>query len=123
MTKGIIFVGMDVHQHSIDLTVAENGHDGAVTHFAAIGGDLAALDGALATLRQRGAELHFVYEAGPCGYGIYRHLRAAGLACAVVAPSAGAEEGRRPREDRPARFAHVGGAAPRRGAAADLRPR
>ena len=87
MTKGIIFVGMDVHQHSIDLTVAENGHDGAVTHFAAIGGDLAALDGAVATLRQRGAELHFVYEAGPCGYGIYRHLRAAGLRCAVVAPA------------------------------------
>jgi hypothetical protein len=25
---------MDVHQHSIDLTVAESGHDGAVTHFA-----------------------------------------------------------------------------------------
>jgi transposase len=78
---------MDVHQHSIDLTVAESGHDGAVTHFASIGGDLAALEGAVATLRQRGAELFFVYEAGPCGYGIYRHLRQAGLACAVVAPA------------------------------------
>src|SRR4030095_345541 len=82
-----MFVGMDVHQHSIDLTVAESGPDGAVTHFASIGGDLAALDGAVATLRQRGAELFFVYEAGPCGYGIYRHLRQAGLACAVVGPA------------------------------------
>ena len=87
MTKRIMFVGMDVHQHSIDLTVAESGHDGGVTHFASIGGDLAALDGAVATLRKRGAELHFVYEAGPCGYGIYRHLRQAGLNCAVVAPA------------------------------------
>src|SRR4030095_16833707 len=87
MTKRIRFVGMDVHQHSIDLTVAESGHDGAVTHFASIGGDPAALDGAVAPLRQRGAELFFVYEAGPCGYGIYRHLRQAGLACAVVAPA------------------------------------
>src|SRR4030095_1576565 len=87
MTKRIRFVGMDVHQHSIDLTVAESGHDGAVTHFASIGGDPAALDGAVAPLRQRGAERFLVYEAGPCGYGIYRHLRQAGLACAVVAPA------------------------------------
>ena len=87
MSEAITFVGMDVHQYSIDLTVAEGGHDGAVTHFASIGGDLAALDRAVATLRQRGTALHFVYEAGPCGYGIYRQLRAAGLACAVVAPA------------------------------------
>jgi transposase len=87
MSEAITFVGMDVHQHSIDLTLAEGGHDGAITHFASIGGDLAALDGAVATLRRRGTALHFVYEAGPCGYGIYRHLRAAGLACAVVAPA------------------------------------
>lgn len=82
MSEAITFVGMDVHQDSIDLTVADGGHDGAVTHFASIGGDRA-----VATLRQRGTALHFVYEAGPCGYGIYRHLRAAGLACAVVAPA------------------------------------
>jgi transposase len=87
MSDGITFVGMDVHQHSIDLTLAEGGHDGAITHFASIGGDLDSLDRAVATLRARGTALHFVYEAGPCGYGIYRHLRAAGLACAVVAPA------------------------------------
>lgn len=87
MQERSMFVGTDVHQHSIDLTVAESGHGGAVTHFASIGGDLAALDGAVATLRQRGAALHFVYEAGPRGYTIYRHLREVGLACAVVAPA------------------------------------
>ena len=27
------------------------------------------------------------YEAGPCGYGIYRQLTALGIACTVVAPS------------------------------------
>ena len=31
-----MFVGMDVHQHSIDLTVAEGGHDGPIRHFASI---------------------------------------------------------------------------------------
>jgi transposase len=38
-------------------------------------------------LQTTGAELRFVYEAGPCGYEIYRHLRAKGLQCDVVAPS------------------------------------
>jgi hypothetical protein len=34
-----------------------------------------------------GSHLHFVYEAGPCGYQIYRHLTSQGLECDVVAPS------------------------------------
>jgi transposase len=29
----------------------------------------------------------FAYEAGPCGYWLYRYLRRQGLACTVVAPS------------------------------------
>jgi transposase len=31
--------------------------------------------------------LRFVYEAGPCGYGVYRTLTALGAACLVAAPS------------------------------------
>ena len=31
--------------------------------------------------------LQFVYEAGPCGFGIYRHLTTRGEACVVVSPS------------------------------------
>jgi len=34
-----------------------------------------------------GAELRLVYEAGPCGYVIYRHLRERGLHCTVVSPA------------------------------------
>jgi transposase len=29
----------------------------------------------------------FVYEAGPCGYGLYRYLTGKGFGCHVVAPS------------------------------------
>lgn len=65
MSQATTFVGMDVHQRSIDLTLAEGGHDGAITHFASIGGDLDSLDRAVTTLRQRPTELYFVYEAGP----------------------------------------------------------
>jgi transposase len=38
--------------------------------------------------REFGAEvLLFCYEAGPCGYGLYRQLLALGHGCQVVAPS------------------------------------
>jgi transposase len=35
----------------------------------------------------RGSEPRFVYEAGPCGYKIYRHLRQQNFECIVAAPS------------------------------------
>ena len=31
--------------------------------------------------------MHFVYEAGPCGFGIFRHLTNRGEDCMVVSPS------------------------------------
>jgi transposase len=82
-----IYVGMDVHKDSIDIALAEAGARGEVRHYGSIGGDLTALDKAVRKLRSAGHPLHFVYEAGPCGYTIYRHLSAQRLACAVVAPS------------------------------------
>src|SRR5689334_18817733 len=39
------------------------------------------------TLSARYDKLHFCYEAGPTGYGLYRQLRALGHECMVVAPS------------------------------------
>ena len=38
-------------------------------------------------LAKPGRELHFCYEAGCCGYGLYRQMTAAGHLCTVVAPS------------------------------------
>ena len=38
-------------------------------------------------LQSKGAGLMFVYEAGPCGYWLYRYLMRKGLPCHVVAPS------------------------------------
>ena len=77
------------HLDSIDIALAEAGRDGEVRHIGSIGGDLAAgaLDKALRKLISRGAPLHIVYEAGPCGFVVWRHLSAQGLHCEVVAPS------------------------------------
>jgi transposase len=67
--------------------VADAGRTGEVRHVGQIGGDLAALDKSLRRLISRGHRLHVVYEAGPCGFVIWRHLRVQDIACEVVAPS------------------------------------
>jgi transposase len=84
-----IFVGLDVHKDSIDIALVEEDRKATVRFYGTIGGDLTDLEKAVRKIKKAhpGATLHFVYEAGPCGYGIYRYLTKAGHECLVVAPS------------------------------------
>jgi hypothetical protein len=45
------------------------------------------LDKVTRKLISKGAVLKFVYEAGPCGYAIYRYLNNNDMDCVVIAPS------------------------------------
>ena len=47
------------------------------------------------------SQLRCCYEAGPCGYGLYRKMKDAGIACVVIAPSlVPTQGGRRVKTDR-----------------------
>ena len=87
MTHHSTFIGMDVHKNSIDIAIAQGGRNGQVRHYGHIDSSLLALDKVIKKLSAKSRQLHFVYEAGPCGYQLYRHLTAKGYDCMVAAPS------------------------------------
>src|SRR3979409_2291069 len=87
MADRITYVGLDVHKESIVVAVASGGLRGEVREYGRIANTATALDRLLRKLGDAGMVLRFCYEAGPCGYGIQRHVSARGHECVVVAPS------------------------------------
>ena len=64
--------------------IAGSGRSGSSRRDSASAGFVAAFDESIESARGGG---EFYYEAGPCGYGVYREITEAGHDCAVVAPS------------------------------------
>ncbi len=82
-----LYVGLDVHKESIAVAYAREDRGAEVVSLGPIGTRQYDIDTLIRKLQSQGATLVFVYEAGPCGYGLYRYLTGKGLACHVVAPS------------------------------------
>lgn len=80
------FVGLDTHQETIAVAVSE-ANGGAVRYYGEIPNKPKAIAKLVKTLTAQGDTVSFCYEAGPCGYGLYRQLTELGQACTVVAPS------------------------------------
>ena len=79
------FVGLDVHKDSIAVTVAHRDRQ-EVEQLGMIANTPEAIRQMLKRLG-RPERLEVCYEAGPCGYEIYRQLTRMGISCMVVAPS------------------------------------
>ncbi|NIN62144.1 MAG: IS110 family transposase [Gammaproteobacteria bacterium] len=81
------FIGMDVHKKTITIAIADQDRQHQARIYGAIANELDAMDKFCRKMASTAKQLYFVYEAGPCGYGIYRHLTAKGFDCMVAAPS------------------------------------
>jgi transposase len=82
-----LFVGLDVHKVTIAVALAPEGRGAEVRAYGTIGTRQADIDRLLRKLVSKKARLSFAYEAGPCGYSLYRYLTRKGFDCQVVAPS------------------------------------
>jgi transposase len=81
------YIGLDVHKASISVSVAEEGRDGEVRFIGTIANTSLDVAKLARRLAKEGHRLELCYEAGPCGYGLYRQLTKLGHSCTVVAPS------------------------------------
>jgi len=86
--KHAAYIGLDVHKETIAVAVAEPGR-GEPIYRGEIANTPKKVERLIAKLSEAydGGVLLFCYEAGPCGYGLYRQLIASGHDCQVVAPS------------------------------------
>jgi transposase len=82
------YIGLDVHKDTIAIAVAEPGR--SEPHYK---GEIANTPKAMLKLMNRlnkeysGELLLFCYEAGPCGYVLFRQITKFGHECQVIAPS------------------------------------
>ena len=82
------FVGFDTAKKKHAVAIADVGREGEIRYLGEIDSSPAAVERVIRKVAAgRYEELHFCYEAGPTGYGLYRQVRALGHHCGVVAPS------------------------------------
>jgi transposase len=82
-----LYVGFDVHKDSIAVAYATTGGPSEPVHVGRIGPRQCDIDALVRKMQSKSAQVVFVYEAGPCGYWLYRYLTGKRLTCLVVAPS------------------------------------
>ena len=86
MNQSMVYVGLDVHKETIAVAVAHQDPPLQVEHLGEIANRREAIRKLIDKLGAR-YRLRVCYEAGPCGYAVYRQLHAMKVDCIVVAPS------------------------------------
>lgn len=85
----ILFIGLDTHKEFVEVAYIEDQYGANPVHYGRISSAKVAITKLAKQFQSKypKATLHFVYEAGPCGYWIYRLLTSLGHCCYVIAPS------------------------------------
>ena len=75
----IVFIGMDNHKEYSSTSYLLDGYGQEPVYYGQIKSTKAALTKLLRQLQSKfpNSTLHFVYEAGPCGYWMYRSIERA----------------------------------------------
>jgi len=81
------FVGIDVAKLKNAIAIAEGERDGEVRYFGEVDASLVNMTRVVKRIASKYDRVHFCYEAGPTGYGLYRLICELGHHCTVVAPS------------------------------------
>jgi transposase len=82
-----LHVGLDIHKDSISVAYAQEEREIQPIFVGPIGTRQCDIDRLIRQLHSKASRLLFVYEAGPCGYWLYRYLQKKHEDCIVVAPS------------------------------------
>ena len=85
----ILFIGLDTHKVATEVAYIEDPRGAIAVHLGRILTNKQSIKKLVRQMESKypGATLHFVYEAGPCGYWIYRYITSLNHCCYVIAPS------------------------------------
>ena len=85
----IVFIGLDSQKEFNEVAYIQDQRGAKPVHLGRISSSKLAIKKLIRQFESKypHATLHFVYEAGPCGYWIYRLITSLGHCCYVVAPS------------------------------------
>ena len=81
----IVWVGMDTDTKKNQIAMYRDWETESVEFEG--GMDSKGIKRLIERLKREDGEIRCVYEAGPCGYELYRKLRESGIHCDVIAPS------------------------------------
>ena len=108
-------VGLEVHNDSIAVAYVAEDHGAEVISLGTIGTPQADPDQLTRKLQSKAKHLVFVYEAGPCGYWLYRYLRKKRLRLLGRGTLSDSEKSRGSGKNRPPRCHAIGQADALRG--------
>jgi transposase len=81
------YIGLDVHKETIAVAIANPDRSGEIRFWGNISNTFESIKRLFNKLSKKYPALLVCYEAGPCGYQVYRLLTSMSIECQVIAPS------------------------------------